>query len=98
MWLLDHLWAPVSAVVMGVWTHLGGKFRRLDKEKLDREDFDKWVLQHESIFSQHVQRTERMNEERRQTEIKLFDKLDDLKTIILERRAERRAERRESDR
>lgn len=75
---------------MGAWGHLGGMFKKLDKDKLDREDFDTWVKQHESTFSQHVQRTERMNEERRQTEIKLFDKLDDLKTIILERRAERR--------
>lgn len=92
VWAIDHLWVPVSGAILGIWTHINGRFKKLDHGKLDKENFDLWSKNQEIQFEQHMNRMELINEQHRQAEIKLSDKLDDLKTLILERRTERRNE------
>jgi len=82
-WLIDHAWAPLSAGIAGVWAHTNGRFRALEKKKLDEALFKQWAESQERTFSEHVARTERAQLQAREAVIKMYDKLDDLKDIML---------------
>ena len=85
-WFLDHAWAPVSAGVAGVWTHLNSRFRTLDRQKLDAALFKQWADLHEQTFKAYVDRNERAQLQAQDAVTKMYDKLDDLKTLLLERK------------
>lgn len=62
--------AVVGVPLWGAWTWLAGRFDR----KLDKQDFSEFCKR----FDQHCR-------DDRETQAKLFDKIDDLKTTVLER-------------
>lgn len=71
--LLEKVIAAGAALVVPIW----GAFNWLDgkmKKKLDRDDFADFCKR----FDQHCR-------DDRDTQAKLFDKIDDLKTTLIER-------------
>lgn len=92
VWAIDHLWIPISGSIVGVWAHLQNKFNKLDEGKVDKDEFEMWSKHRDDQFSQFMNRSSMLDEQHRQTEIKLFDKIDQLKTIMLSRNRERRME------
>ena len=69
-------WAAGGVATIGawLWANTMGRIKALEDDKVSKSDFNR-----------HVERTEHDRTERREIEIKLFDKLDDLKDLIIER-------------
>lgn len=66
--------AGIASIGAWLWTNTMGRIAKLESDKIGREEFDKYV-----------DRADHDRNERRETEIKLFDKLDQLKDLIIER-------------
>jgi len=74
---LGQTLAWVAAAIAGIgawlWTNTMGRIQRLEQNKLERTEFD-----------HAMSRIDNDRKERRDTEIKLFDKLDSLKDMVQE--------------
>lgn len=70
-------WAAASIAGIGAWLWLNtmGRLQKVEENKLDRSEFDK-----------AMSRIDKDRDERRETEIKLFDRLDHLKDMVQELR------------
>ena len=72
---LSEVLAWVAAGIAGVgawlWSNTMGRIAALEKSKVDKD-----------TFKDYVERADRDRAERRETEIKLFDKLDKLADMI----------------
>lgn len=69
--LLDHLWAPIGAVLMYL---IKGRLEKVEAKAdaaLPRQEFDR-----------HVVASTKDRDERRQTELALFDRVDDLRKHV----------------
>jgi hypothetical protein len=82
-WLSDHVWAPMSVVLAAGWTHLHGKFNKLEREKTDKDVFKEWVNGHELRFGEHMKRTEDAQKRAEETMDKMFDRLEKLRDEVL---------------
>lgn len=67
--------AGIAAVGAWLWSNTMGRIQKLESDKVSREE-----------FNNYTSRADKDRDERRQTEIKLFDKLDQLKDLITELR------------
>lgn len=63
--------AGIAAVGAWLWSNTMGRIQKLENDKVSREE-----------FNNYTSRADKDRDERRQTEIKLFDKLDQLKDLI----------------
>ena len=77
-WLADHLWAPLTGVVAVVWAMLNARIVRVE-EKAD-------AAVPKPDFRDYVEQDKEEHERLRQTQIKIFDKLDEIKTLIITRK------------
>lgn len=68
-------WAAgaIAAVGAWLWTNTMGRIQHLERTKVDQ-----------STFNTYVERADKDRDERRETEIKLFDRLDHMKDMISE--------------
>lgn len=67
--------AGIAGIGAWLWTHTMGRLQKVEENKLDRFEFDKAMA-----------RIDKDRDERRETEIKLFDRLDHLKDMVQELR------------
>ena len=77
-WLADHLWAPLSAAIGALWLMLNARINRVEQKAENAVDKDS--------FQQFVERDSEEHERLRQSTIKIFDKLDEIKTILMTRK------------
>jgi len=72
---LGQTLAWVAAAIAGIgawlWTNTMGRIQRLEQSKVDKDD-----------FAEYVKRADKDRDERRDAEIKIFDKLDNLKDLF----------------
>lgn len=78
MSFLERIENWIAAVVVGlvgwVWSSVTRRIRDLEKETIKREE-----------FNQYTGRIDKRFDEMRESTIKLFDRIDDLKTTVLDR-------------
>lgn len=76
---LSQSLAWIAAAIAGIgawlWVNTMGRLQKVEENKLDRSEFDK-----------AMSRIDKDRDERRETEIKLFDRLDHLKDMVQELR------------
>ena len=86
-WLGSAVVAVLSAIWAGVKTVLT-RLRHVEANSVPRAEFD--LLDREAVrkddFKDYAERSERSRTELRDAVVKLFDKFDELKTIIIERK------------
>lgn len=66
--------AGVAGLAAWVWNHTMGRIKKLEETKLDKAEFDKYVIQQETH-----------RREFRDGQIATFNKIDELKTLLLEK-------------
>jgi len=74
--LLAWVAAGIAAIGAWLWVNTMGRIQRLEQNKIGREE-----------FNTHIDRFAEDQRNRLATEEKLFDRLDDLKDLIIERTA-----------
>lgn len=69
-------WAAGGIATIGawLWANTMGRIKALEDSKVSKADFDR-----------HVDRAQHDRDELRENQIKLFDKIDELKDLIVER-------------
>lgn len=79
--VLEWTAGGIAAIGAWLWTHTMGRLQNVEKNKIDRSEFDN-----------AMKRIDKDRDERRETEISLFgkvdkldDKLDGLKDLIVQR-------------
>lgn len=66
--------AAIGGVLAWVWSHTMGRIRSLEKNKVDKEDYARFVMTTEAAI-----------ESRRAVEAKLFDRLDETNKIMTDK-------------
>lgn len=77
-WAVEHMWAPVGAGVGVIWAMLNARIVRTETKA------DKAVPKED--FRDYVEQDKEEHERLRQAQIKIFDKLDEIKTLIITRK------------
>jgi len=77
-WLVEHLWAPVGAGVGVIWAMLNARISKVET-KAD-------VAVPKQDFRDYIERDQEEHERLRLTQAKIFDKLDEIKTLIIKRK------------
>ena len=72
--VLAWIAAGIAGLGAWLWINTMGRIQLLEADKVGREEFNK-----------HIAKVDKDRDERREVEIKLFDKLDGLKDLIIER-------------
>lgn len=77
-WLLEHMWVPMTGAAGAVWALLNARIVKAEtraENSIQRIEFKEWI---ERDLKEH--------DNLRQNQVKIFDKIDELKTLILARK------------
>ena len=74
-WITEHMWMPLSAAVAAVWTMLNNRITAVENKA------DAAVNKEE--FKSYMERDAEAHEQLRQSVIKIFDKFDEMKDLII---------------
>ena len=80
-WIVEHMWMPLSAAIGAVWAMLNSRISAVEKKA------DEAVQKSE--FREYIARDEIAHEQLRQSVIKIFDKFDELKDLIVSNKRRR---------
>jgi uncharacterized membrane-anchored protein YhcB (DUF1043 family) len=82
-WLLDHVWAPVMGLLALM---VKNRFERVEAKAeaaVSKADFERHLQQSDRELKDYFASASKQRDELRDSVIKLFDRLDDLKTLLL---------------
>ena len=77
-WIVEHMWIPLSAAIGAVWMMLNNRISAVEKKadsSVSRDD-----------FREYINRDTEAHEQLRQSIIKVFDKIDELKVILMDKK------------